>query len=91
MVWPVLRAHSRLIRRILLYSLVHSSSASACTNGLAISSLPSTGLMRTSNVPLATSRPRFLVLVLPSSSNRTASQLMSCGLIITPAHLSSSP
>lgn len=45
-----------------------SSSSASCTNGFAISSLPSTGEMSTSIGPRATSRPRGRVLVLPSSS-----------------------
>jgi len=44
------------------------SSSPPCTKGLAISSLPSSGLISTSNVPLATIRPRDLVLSFPSSS-----------------------
>jgi hypothetical protein len=48
------------------FSFVQSSSAWA--KGFAISSLPSTGLMSTSSVPLATTRPRCLVPSLPSSS-----------------------
>ena len=46
----------------------HSSSSSACTKGFSISSLPSTGDISTSSVPLATSSPSDRVLVLPSSS-----------------------
>jgi hypothetical protein len=42
--------------------------SSACTNGFAISSLPSTGLTSTNSVPLATTSPSGLVDVLPSSS-----------------------
>lgn len=42
--------------------------SSACTKGFAISSLPSTGLTNTSNVPRATTSPRGLEEVLPSSS-----------------------
>lgn len=47
---------------------VHSSSISTPAKGLAISSLPSRGLMRTRRVPRATIRPRERVDSLPSSS-----------------------
>ena len=49
------------------FYVVHSSS-SPCTKGFSISSLPSTGEIRTSRVPRATSRPSERVDVLPSSS-----------------------
>jgi hypothetical protein len=44
------------------------SSSSPWTKGFSISSLPSTGEMRTSRVPRATSRPSERVDVFPSSS-----------------------
>lgn len=44
------------------------SSSSPWTKGFSISSLPSTGEIRTRRVPRATSRPRERVDVLPSSS-----------------------
>lgn len=47
--------------------------SSACTNGFAISSLPSTGLTSTNRVPRATTKPRDRVEVFPSSSCRTSS------------------
>lgn len=42
--------------------------SSGCTKGLAISSLPSAGEIRTMMVPRATTRPRERVFSLPSSS-----------------------
>jgi hypothetical protein len=44
------------------------SHSSCCTNGLAISSLPSTGLTSTSSVPLATTKPSDRDDSFPSSS-----------------------
>lgn len=48
--------------------VVIAQSSSGCANGFAISSLPSTGLTRTSRVPLATTRPSGRVDSFPSSS-----------------------
>jgi hypothetical protein len=53
---------------IIIRSIESTHHSSCCTNGFAISSLPSTGLTRTSNVPRATTSPRGRVEVLPSSS-----------------------
>lgn len=51
---------------------IHSPSAttspSCCKNGFAISSLPSSGEMRTRRVPLATISPRERVVSAPESS-----------------------
>lgn len=49
-----------------------SSSVSCCKKGLAICSLPSTGLMTTRRVPRATTRPRDRVDSFPSSSRRVS-------------------
>ena len=54
-----------LFLAILCPTIDHSS---AWTNGLAISSLPSFGLMSTRSVPRATIRPSGRVVVVPSSS-----------------------
>lgn len=51
--------------------------SSCCTNGLAISSLPSAGEMSTNNVPRATIRPSDRVVSLPFSS--TVQLATSCG------------
>ena len=59
----------RAVLRPLLVLFPRSySSASPCTKGFAISSLPSTGLISTSSVPRATRRPSGRVEVFPSSS-----------------------
>lgn len=65
-----------------LVPLQLQSSSSPCTNGFSISSLPSTGEIRTSRVPRATRSPNERVLMLPSSSARPLAHHSHCGFTI---------
>jgi hypothetical protein len=56
-----------------LSSQARDSYSSCCTNGLAIDSLPSTGLTSTRSVPLATTNPNDRVVSFPSSSTNWVS------------------
>ena len=57
---------------VVLDGLLHAQASACCANGFSISSLPSTGLMTTNNVPRATTRPSGRVASLPSPSTHDA-------------------